>query len=304
MTVNGSLATDLSDPNDIGQLTTWDLDFRQISSGSGSTLIRLRRGQLVSTMRIEMSCRVHQTGAAPHDFVTFGLPKPQTISNWLRSDLPDSSLICFGSGHEFDGVSEAGFDGLTISCRKADLENLARSFRLEWPRGAFVPKVVDLSCSSRAAALFVRKSMAFSNGLAGSLNGEDEEELLLALILAFANAKHRIGDRTARNRGRVLRRALELIEAHAEDPPSIRDLCDMCGTSWPTLHRAFVDRFGVSPKTYVTAVRLNKARRDLRSGHVRWVADAANASGFWHMGQFAKEYRELFNRLPSEDLRH
>lgn len=145
--------------------------------------------------------------------------------------------------------------------------------------------------------------MAFSNGLAGSLSIEDEEELLLALVLAVEKAKHHSDDSTARKRDRVLGRALELIDAHADDPPSVRDLCALCGTSWPTLHRAFVDRFGVSPKNYLTALRLNKARQDLLSGDVRWVADAANAWGFWHMGQFAKEYRELFNRLPSEDLR-
>jgi transcriptional regulator GlxA family with amidase domain len=30
------------------------------------------------------------------------------------------------------------------------------------------------------------------------------------------------------------------------------------------------------------------------------IADAANAWGFWHMGQFAKDYRTLFGELPSQ----
>ena len=32
------------------------------------------------------------------------------------------------------------------------------------------------------------------------------------------------------------------------------------------------------------------------------VADTANARGFWHMGQFAADYRRMFGKLPSETL--
>jgi len=33
------------------------------------------------------------------------------------------------------------------------------------------------------------------------------------------------------------------------------------------------------------------------------VADVANRHGFWHMGQFAKDYRKTFGELPSETLK-
>ena len=32
------------------------------------------------------------------------------------------------------------------------------------------------------------------------------------------------------------------------------------------------------------------------------AADSANNWGFWHMGQFAKDYRRLFGELPSKTL--
>ena len=34
------------------------------------------------------------------------------------------------------------------------------------------------------------------------------------------------------------------------------------------------------------------------------IADAANRWGFWHMGQFTADYRELFGELPSKTLRN
>ena len=33
------------------------------------------------------------------------------------------------------------------------------------------------------------------------------------------------------------------------------------------------------------------------------VNDVASLWGFWHMGQFAADYRKLFNELPSETLK-
>ncbi|NOR23809.1 MAG: helix-turn-helix domain-containing protein [Desulforhopalus sp.] len=32
------------------------------------------------------------------------------------------------------------------------------------------------------------------------------------------------------------------------------------------------------------------------------VIDVSNVWGFWHMGQFAADYRNLFGELPSETL--
>ena len=49
--------------------------------------------------------------------------------------------------------------------------------------------------------------------------------------------------------------------------------------------------------------RLNAARRELRHGGPDTVvADVANHQGFWHMGQFAADYRRMFGELPRETL--
>jgi AraC family ethanolamine operon transcriptional activator len=48
------------------------------------------------------------------------------------------------------------------------------------------------------------------------------------------------------------------------------------------------------------AHRLNGAQNDL--AHEPWVKvpDAANKWGFWHLGQFAKDYRKWFGELSSD----
>lgn len=95
-----------------------------------------------------------------------------------------------------------------------------------------------------------------------------------------------------------------MIEDHAGEPLSIRELCQATGVSWRTLDYAFREHFSITPKVYLKAMRLNNVRwalRDARASTV--ISDVANRWGFWHMGQFAADYRKLFGELPSQTLR-
>ena len=61
----------------------------------------------------------------------------------------------------------------------------------------------------------------------------------------------------------------------------------------------------MSPGAYLRALRLNAVRRELKSPAARskTVQDAAAAWGFWHLSQFALDYRKLFGERPSQTLR-
>ena len=84
----------------------------------------------------------------------------------------------------------------------------------------------------------------------------------------------------------------------------MQDLCRATVPSGRTLRRAFTEELGMGPKPYLQALRLNGAYRDLRRGDPRetQVNDVANSWGFWHMGQFAADYRRLFAELPARTL--
>jgi AraC family ethanolamine operon transcriptional activator len=89
---------------------------------------------------------------------------------------------------------------------------------------------------------------------------------------------------------------------HPDEHLTVQDLCRVTGVSIRTLEYVFLERFGVSPKEYLKAHRLNGVRRELRRAHAAAIriSDVANRWGFWHMGQFAADYRRLFGELPSE----
>ena len=102
--------------------------------------------------------------------------------------------------------------------------------------------------------------------------------------------------------------AADLIEVAIEDSEAIAGVAGIArelGVSERTLSTAYRKRFGVSPRQYFQAMRLNRARRMLKlsEGSEVRIADVAAACGYWDGGRFAARYQQLFGELPSETLR-
>jgi AraC family ethanolamine operon transcriptional activator len=103
---------------------------------------------------------------------------------------------------------------------------------------------------------------------------------------------------------KALKRALNHLAERLGEPLSVGELCRATRVSERTLRRAFLEKFEMPPKAYLKALRLLGAREELqtdRSSSVT-ITDVANHWGFWHMGQFAADYRRIYNELPSATL--
>lgn len=102
-----------------------------------------------------------------------------------------------------------------------------------------------------------------------------------------------------------VKRVEEFIELHADKPLSIADMTAIAGVSERALYNGFRTWRSTSPKSYLKAIRLDRARTELlglksKTGN---VSDIARACGFRHMGNFARDYRHRFGEQPSETLR-
>lgn len=108
----------------------------------------------------------------------------------------------------------------------------------------------------------------------------------------------------SRQRKQLFDHARTYVVSKKDDPGSVESLCEALKTNQRTLHRAFREHCGVSTKAYLRAYRLNGARKELRRCAPQSTTVGANANrwGFWHMGQFAADYRRHFDELPSETL--
>jgi AraC family transcriptional regulator, ethanolamine operon transcriptional activator len=101
-----------------------------------------------------------------------------------------------------------------------------------------------------------------------------------------------------------LRRAEEYLTAHLAEPVTVSELSRAVGVPVRTLHSGFRRSLGLPPKTYGRVLRLNAARVDLRkAGPGVTVSQVAIRWGFFHLGNFAADYRRMFGESPSETLR-
>jgi len=100
-----------------------------------------------------------------------------------------------------------------------------------------------------------------------------------------------------RARWQLVKRARERIAAHPEEPITVATLCAELGVSRRTLQYCFRDVLGISPLSYLRAMRLNGVRAALQTA--RSVTEAAVNWGFWHLGQFSADYRAMFGERPS-----
>jgi AraC family ethanolamine operon transcriptional activator len=103
----------------------------------------------------------------------------------------------------------------------------------------------------------------------------------------------------------IVSEARDYVLANRERAVNVPELCERLHVSRRTLQYCFQDVLGMAPATYLRVIRLNGARRDLCDGgrKPRSVQDVAAAWGFWHLSQFATDYRKLFGVRPSEALK-
>ncbi|WP_020558423.1 helix-turn-helix domain-containing protein [Thiofilum flexile] len=106
------------------------------------------------------------------------------------------------------------------------------------------------------------------------------------------------------HRKQVVDEVRSYISAHPDTLLTITDLCKIANVSRRALQYSFASILGISPLRYLRVSRLNGVRRTLMQiPQYNTVADIASQWGFWHMSQFAKDYRELFDELPSQTLK-
>ncbi|MGB8151783.1 MAG: helix-turn-helix domain-containing protein, partial [Candidatus Cybelea sp.] len=95
------------------------------------------------------------------------------------------------------------------------------------------------------------------------------------------------------------------MREHLDKTVTLEDLSETSGLRLRSLINAFQAVTGFSPMAYFKRERLSGVRQALqrpRAARIR-VIDVATAWGFWHMGHFTADYREMFGESPSETLR-
>ncbi|RTL62463.1 MAG: AraC family transcriptional regulator [Pseudonocardiaceae bacterium] len=137
--------------------------------------------------------------------------------------------------------------------------------------------------------------------------GPLEELLMSTLLLLQPSNYHAQLIRPAEQPGRrVVRAAVDYIEAHLRERVTMTDIAENVHMSVRAIQQGFREELGTSPTLYLRERRLQRAREDLTdatSADGLTVTDVAERWGFNHLGSFAVLYRKRWGESPSETLR-
>lgn len=140
----------------------------------------------------------------------------------------------------------------------------------------------------------------------GPIPSGQSERLVDETLLVIARALKPVDEtRSTSHRRRFVlaQRAREYMLDRQSNPPTILDICTELNCSERTLHLAFSETYGVSPKRFLKAHRLYAVHRELKcNGACGRVWEIAGRYGFWDLGYFARDYRAMFGELPSATL--
>jgi AraC-like DNA-binding protein len=285
----------------------WDLDFNLLSKNGFNAHLTLYSNAHIQIGRTSLNGKVDQNGLCPPGFRSFVVPL--SFGNnfiWLNKKIEDHPLLVFPKNGTLDSVSSFGFDVYVISIEEQHLNLLIeeRGY-LNLPRTLSSGDELKLHLDAKFKERFHLLADQFLSYIkSGRINGKSVENQLAHsvadLLLDYLERSNvMVISRVQRKRDLALKKASAYIQEHVFDHVTISELCSVSGVSERTLVYAFRETYQVSPKEYIQSLKLNKVRSDLIKGEDDMISTIAAKYGFWHMGQFAADYKKWFGELPS-----
>lgn len=275
----------------------WIIDYRQLEAGPLRASYAIRETPFgihtIETFdrRLEVRCE-----PPPGMSAVFLIENGEVLVNGQTVTTED--CVWLPAGAELVAVTPPGIRVSTIFVSDSVLETTLRAVSPEAHR----PTSIHVGHAGRDESKdiqSVHRQIVF---------GEEERDVeeaadacLTRLLAPGAATRSSRGPR----RTRTIERAREHIEHRLHRPFKISELCRHSGTGLRSLQRHFRKELGLTPRQYVTARRLDLARRALLDGSpdTTDVTAIALDVGFRHLGRFAASYRRFYGELPLQTLR-
>ena len=135
---------------------------------------------------------------------------------------------------------------------------------------------------------------------------EIEHTLAVKLVEILADFNQSINRKAVRKRDVAMNTAEAYIRENRGSNIAIPELCDVANASQRMLEYAFRERYNMTPKAYILALRINTTRKQLQKAnpYTNQVSQIAQQNGFLHMGQFGAYYKKMFGERPSDTLKY
>ncbi|MDR5774192.1 MULTISPECIES: helix-turn-helix domain-containing protein [unclassified Caballeronia] len=289
-----------------GNLRGWRQVYDQLSAGRFVGTLAEIDFDDVQLFRETTSQTLRQSCEVPVDACWFGIPLLRDGAGRIQSRaIDENALAVRPGGVEFELLTPSGYEILGVVATHDALRRHAEDV-----------EHIDLECATSRGEIVVvgageRARLAAS--LMTMLRSEiTPTESMRSSLLSwlFECGALQCGEPAAlpvaSRRHAIATQARHYVLENHDRAVNVPELCTHLHVSRRTLQYCFQEAFGMAPNVYLRAIRLNGARRQLRHAgaaqKTQTVQDAAAAWGFWHLSQFALDYRKLFGMRPSETL--
>ncbi len=248
----------------------------------------------------------------PGTFVIGTLASHSTRARWFGADVDEGQVAATGESIRLSTTGPSAFLSVTIDARRLarDFPHLPDARTLHENLGDVLLGRNELFANRlRYYLRWLSRDSTKSSGFLRLVRAREMAERALIPLLADALGGH--NGTTAEPPPSLSRRvaAVRICEVymreHLDKTVTLVDLSETSGLRLRSLINAFQAVTGFSPMAYFKRERLSGVRQALQRPHparIR-VIDVATAWGFWHMGHFTADYREMFGESPSETLR-
>ncbi|MFO7704766.1 MAG: helix-turn-helix domain-containing protein [Halopseudomonas sp.] len=287
-----------------GNLTNWLQEYDQLGEGEfygrveELTFDRLQVFSEHTSKALRQQCNVWPNA------LWLGIPVNNQECRIDGMPVSDNTLMCRPGNRDFELVTPEAFDILGIVVdrdllhRAADIQGVALpEQRLEQPRVALPEGTI------KGLRYVLTRLIGSDLPLAAKQHSQD---LVIMALLQVLQRERPAAEQipSYAHRKAVVDRVKGHIAEHGDAPVTMTELCELAHVSRRTLQYSFETILGISPLRFLRVTRLNQARRALgEAGTGCTVTGISAAWGFWHSGQFAKDYKQLFGESPSATLK-
>ena len=294
-------------------LACYDIDIKQIDCGPFNAFMQQIQCGTVLINRFTVTRRIEVNGNPPPGLRTFGVPTANCQPFIWRGQHSDADTIqIYKPSTELAMMTNPEFEAIDVSISENNFNVLISHWG--FPNLDEIIGAREMAACDPALLYRLRKTLQYICQTVGSdsealkqstsLQNLVGHEIPYLLAQALMSSDAPVCKAAPDKRSRALKTAIEYIRT-TDEVISVNSFCRQTGVHERTLQRAFLDTYGITPKSYMQAFRLNDAYKTLVKSNPdsTSITEVASSLGYWHMSQFAADYRHQFGELPSQTLR-
>jgi AraC family transcriptional regulator, ethanolamine operon transcriptional activator len=292
------------------QMPGWNFEFAQLSPGA----LHASGGMVALNCALVGQLTLDQTmlrrGHAPHGSVGVLIPGSASSQAFVGGRrLQPAQCVAMADGASIDMITHRDYIDVALA---VDLHALRE--QPQW-LGACALATRSGSWVAAPGSLWINRMRRTVRWLLTAIRqypqamGRPDIRASLAdqFVMAMADFGSERADaerppRDVRVQQRIaVERAREYIRGKLAEPLPLSELCRYAHVQARSLEYGFREITGLSPIAYVKSLRLNAVRRDLSRTDAadHSISEIALDHGFWHLSQFAADYRKFFGETPT-----